>query len=206
MRGAKLLIFLSYLFCCCEPLAHFLSWAAVLCPRASWPPLVWALVSQATLVKSWFLITQTFPKPTFASSAPDRLLAGFHMIFYYDYYSQKKKKDIMKIYLNLWINGEMHQGQALNSCFCKRVTQQSLFMATGKRLSVSDGKFSTRNEFSCSLDICLVRGQEILRFSPHSDCSSSLCQSEWTTPTSLRTKYIKVPQRVGAPIHFSWGV
>lgn len=87
---------------CCggSSLAHFLSWAADLAPRAAWPRLVWALGSRATSVKSWLLITQTFSKPTFASDAPDGLLAGFHVILYYDYYNNKKSH-VMKIRPNL---------------------------------------------------------------------------------------------------------
>ena len=69
---------------------------------------------------------------------------------------------------------------------------------------VSDGKFSARNEFSCSLNVFLVRRPETLSLSPYSAFSCSFCKSEWATPTELITKYIKVPQGAGAPIPFSW--
>lgn len=95
MRDAKI-----FIICCYDPLAHFLSWAAVLCPRAPWPHLVWALVPLATSVKSWILITQTLPKPNICIQCPRPAVGWVHIIFYYDYYNQKKKK-IMKIYSNL---------------------------------------------------------------------------------------------------------
>ena len=176
-------------FFCCYSLGHFLSWTAGPDPELPAPvSLGTSIPSYANQILAYYNtdIHQTY----ICIKCPDWLVAVFYSIVLITI----SKKEIMKIYLNVWVKeGDTHPSQALIFCLRKRFTQQILFYGCSKRgklyLSFNDSKFSTRNKFSWSVDICLVRGPEIflpLRFF----FFPPQLRMSYTHITNLKKKYI----------------